>query len=657
LPLQRIGIRSCTIKAWPQLKDAELALNDADAFWAGQIDRIHWDKKPSIISETTPEMQCGTRWFSDGQLNLSYNMLDRHILAGRGEQACVIYDSPISGSKRTIKYNEMLDLVEKTAGALSNLGVGQGDNVLLYMPMIPEAIISVLACVRLGAAHSVVFGGFAAAELAKRIEEFTPKVVISASCGLEPGRTIAYKPLLDKAIELTPPECRPQNCMIYQRAGYDPATFVPGRDLDFMQCVNQASNAKPNIVPSDQLLYTLYTSGSTGKPKGVMRDCGGYAVALSYIMDEMFNCRAGDVVFSASDIGWVVGHSFIIYAPLLQGCTTICFEGKPIGTPDAGVFWRIVEEYGVKMIFTAPTAARAIRKEDPEMALRKKYDISSLEGVFMAGERMDPTTLIWLEENLKGVHIVDHWWQTETGWPITGRFTKNEPVPPQVLGSAGLANPGYDVKVVKPLADEDAVGGVAVEVPRGEMGEVLIKLPLPPGTMQGLYQNPDRFTKSYYDRFPGWYHSGDEGKMDENGYLHIMSRVDDVINTAGHRLSTSGMEEVLLTHPAVAECAVIGVKDELKGEIPVGSVVCKAGFEMDAKALEKELIKVIREQIGAVAAFKKCFVVQKLPKTRSGKIIRRSMKEIYNTGEYKAIPATIEDADALDHFVEVCKAY
>jgi len=643
---------------YPQQTASAEAVHNTEEFWRSKLSYVDWYKKPEIIFKETTESQVGYQWFSDGELNVCENALDRHVRAGRGEQVCMYYDSPVTNSKRSITYSEMLQWVEQTAGALANLGVGKGDGVLLYMPMIPESVITMMACARLGAPHSVVFGGFAPAELAKRIDDFAPKVIVSANCGVEPTRVIPYKPLLDEAIDLTPEANRPEHCLIMQRPGFDSASMVPGRDLDWMQVVQQAPKQGPTIVKSTDLLYILYTSGTTGKPKGVMRDSGGHATALSYMMDEMFDCRAGDVVFSGSDIGWVVGHSFIVYAPLLAGCSTVLFEGKPVGTPDAGTYWRVVEDYKVKMLFTAPTAIRAIRRDDSNCDLIKNYDISSWKTLFLAGERMDPTSMIWLEENIGaqyGCHIIDHWWQTETGWPITGRFASKDPVPPQVIGSAGLPNPGMNLTMVKSL-NEDATERIVEEVGPNEAGEILIKSPLPPGTLMGLYNDEARCEKSYFEKYPGYYQSGDQGHVDENGYLHVMSRVDDVINVAGHRLSTSQIEEVLSEHPDVAESAVIAVADQLKGEIPIGVVVCKAGISSSDADIKKQCVQHIRNKIGAVASFRDVLVVSQLPKTRSGKILRRSLKEIYSTGNYTTIPATIEDVNALDIFKDACEA-
>ena len=569
-----------------------------------------------------------------GGLNTCFNAVDRHVANGRGEQAAIIYDSPITGTGRQITYRELQDQVALFAGALAGNGVGRGDRVILYMPMIPEAIVAVLACARIGAVHSVVFGGFAPNELATRIDDAKPKAIVSASCGIEPSRVIAYKPLLDKARSLS--KHKPDCCIVFQRPQLQAELNEPG-DLDWHDAM---ANAVPHdcvAVEATDPLYLLYTSGTTGQPKGIVRDNGGHAVALHWTMKNIYNVEPGEVYWAASDIGWVVGHSYIIYGPLLSGNTTVLYEGKPVGTPDAGAFWRVISEHKVATMFTAPTAFRAIRQQDPEGDYIKKYDLSSMRALFLAGERCDPDTLHWAEEKL-GVPVIDHWWQTETGWSIAANCLGIE-LAPVKAGSVGRAAPGWEVRAL-----DDAGNDVAV----GDVGAIACKLPLPPGTLPGLWNAEERFRSSYLKAFPGYYETGDAGYIDEDGYIFVMSRTDDVINVAGHRLSTGAIEEVLAAHEDVAECAVIGVADELKGQLPVGFLVLKAGVEHDEADIVADVVRMVRERVGPVAVFKKATVVSRLPKTRSGKILRSTMRKIAD-GEPYTVPATIEDPEVLDN--------
>ncbi len=609
----------------------QASLNDPDKFWGQAAETITWDKKwDKVLDDTDAPFY---RWFSGGRLNTCYNALDRHVENGRGDQTALIYDSPVTGSQQKYTYAQLLDLVAKTAGALRGLGVEKGDTVVIYMPMVPQAAAAMLACARLGAVHSVVFGGFAAKELAVRIDDAKPKAIISASCGIEPGRVVEYKPLLDKAIDLA--GHKPEKCLILQRPQAR-AEMTAGRDHDWDETVGKAQPADCVVVEATDPLYILYTSGTTGMPKGIVRDNGGHAVALAWSMKNIYGVDPGEVYWAASDVGWVVGHSYIVYAPLLHGCTTVLYEGKPVGTPDAGAFWRVISEHGVKVLFTAPTAFRAIKREDPEGKLFKNYDLSGFRTLFLAGERTDPDTLEWAQNLLK-LPVIDHWWQTETGWAIAANCMGLDPLPVKP-GSPTKAVPGWNVKI---LREE---GSVASPL---EAGVVTVKLPLPPGSLPTLWQAPDRFKQAYLDPFPGYYFTGDEGYLDDDGYLFIMGRVDDVINVAGHRLSTGGMEEVVSQHPDVAECAVIGVADSFKGQLPVALVVLKFGAETPPEEIEAQLVAMVREQIGPVAAFKRAVVVPRLPKTRSGKILRGTMRKIADGRAYP-MPSTIEDPAALD---------
>ena len=574
-------------------------------------------------------------------LNTCYNALDRHVIAGRGDQTALIYDSPVTGSKRSLSYAELLDQVARFAGALRGLGVDKGDRVVIYMPMVPEAAIAMLACARIGAVHSVVFGGFAPHELAIRIDDAKPKVVISASCGIEPTRTIAYKPMLDHAVELA--EHKPEYCVILQRPQV--VAELGERDVDWETLMRPGAVPSAEAVPVEATdpLYILYTSGTTGKPKGVVRDNGGHAVALHWSMKNIYDINPGDVFWAASDVGWVVGHSYIVYAPLLAGATTLLYEGKPVGTPDAGAFWRVISEHNVRALFTAPTAFRAIKKEDPDAKFLKKYDVSCMHTLFLAGERLDPDTYSWASGVL-GIPVVAHWWQTETGWSIAANLRGLDPMDTKP-GSPSVPVPGYDVQVL------DGDGTIQ---PPGVEGAICIKLPLPPGCLPTLWQDDERYVNGYLSAFPGWYLTGDGGFKDEDGYVYVMGRTDDVINVAGHRLSTGSMEAVLASHPMVAECAVVGVHDELKGQVPRGFVVLKAGAEIDPEQLRKELVQSVRDEIGAVAALREIDIVSGLPKTRSGKILRKTMREIAD-GKNPDVPSTIEDASILEKLAPILR--
>ncbi|MEL6219429.1 MAG: propionyl-CoA synthetase [Pseudomonadota bacterium] len=604
---------------------------DPEAFWMEAAKAVHWTVPPTRALDDSEAPLY--RWFSDGVCNTCYNAVDRHVAAGRGDQAAIIHDSPITGTKQVITYAELLERVSRLAGGLAAKGVTKGDRVIIYMPMVPEALVAVLACARIGAVHSVVFGGFAANELAVRIDDSTPKAVIAASCGLEPGRVVKYKPLLDGAIELA--SHKPEFCVIFQRE-QEEAPLVTGRDHEWAAFQEGVEPAPCAEVGGADPLYILYTSGTTGQPKGVLRPNAGHMVSLLWTMHAIYDVHPGEVYWAASDVGWVVGHSYIVYAPLLAGCTTIVFEGKPVGTPDAGTFWRVIQEHGVKVLFTAPTAFRAIKRDDPEGKLVETYPMPSLKTLFLAGERADPDTIKWAEEKLK-VPVIDHWWQTETGWAIAANPMGIEAMPVK-LGSPTVAMPGYDVQIL-----DDA--GHPVEP--NTLGAIAIKLPLPPGTLPGLWNAEARFRKSYLNTFPGYYETGDAGMIDEDGYLYIMARTDDVINVAGHRLSTGAMEEVLAGHPDVAECAVIGVADALKGQSPMGFLCLNAGCGREYETIERECVQRIRDEIGPVAAFKLAVVVDRLPKTRSGKILRKTMGQIADGVEYK-MPATIDDPAILD---------
>ncbi|GAB4350410.1 MAG: propionyl-CoA synthetase [Gammaproteobacteria bacterium] len=611
------------------------SIEDKEGFWAEAAEKIDWYKRwDKVLDDSNIPFY---RWFAGGELNTCYNAVDRHVEGGRADQAAIIYDSPVTNTQRTYTYRELRDAVARFAGALKAQGVTKGDRVIIYMPMVPEAAIAMLACARLGAIHSVVFGGFASKELATRIDDAKPKVIVSASCGIEPNRVVEYKPLLDGAIELA--SHKPEKCIILARPQAE-ATLVEGRDLDWEAAQEGVEPADCVPVAATDPLYILYTSGTTGQPKGVVRDNGGHAVALRWSMEYVYGVQPGEVYWAASDVGWVVGHSYIVYGPLLNGNTTILFEGKPVGTPDPGTFWRIISEHDVRTLFTAPTAFRAIKKEDPEGEFIRKYDLSRFRALFLAGERCDPDTLFWAQEQLK-VPVVDHWWQTETGWAIAANCLGIEQLEIKP-GSPTRAVCGYDVQVL----DEDGN-----PVKPGDIGAIVIKLPLPPGTLPTLWNADQRYKDSYLSRYEGYYLTGDAGYKDEDGYLWIMSRIDDVINVAGHRLSTGAMEEVLASHPDVAECAVFGVEDSFKGELPLGMVVLKAGADRDEAELQKELIALVREKIGPVAAFKLVTVVQRLPKTRSGKILRGTMKKIADGKEWK-MPATIDDPAILDEITE-----
>jgi propionyl-CoA synthetase len=614
------------------------SMRDPEGFWAEAAEDIHWEQRWDKVFDDSRKPFY--RWFVGGRLNTCFNALDLHIERGRGKQIALIYDSPVTGAVRGYTYDAFRDEVARTAGALRRQGIAQGDRVIIYMPMVPEAVIAMLACARIGAIHSVVFGGFASHELAKRIDDATPKMILSASCGIEVGRVVPYKPLLDKAIELS--SHKPARCVILQRP-QEKAQLSRGRDLDWGDFLSGAPAAECVPVAATDPLYILYTSGTTGVPKGVVRDHGGHAVALKWSMENIYGMGAGETYWAASDIGWVVGHSYIVYAPLLKGCTTILYEGKPVGTPDPGAFWRLISQHGVNALFTAPTAFRAIKKEDPQGTHIGKHDLSRFRTLFLAGERCDPDTLHWAEDRLH-VPVIDHWWQTETGWPIAANCVGLGQLPVKP-GSPTKEVPGYDVRVL----DEGNK-----EVPPGQIGSIAIRLPMPPGCLPTLWNNDAGYEKSYLLQHPGHYLTGDAGYQDEDGYLYIMSRVDDIINVAGHRLSTGAMEEVLAGHPDVAECAVVGVADALKGEIPVGFVVTKAGVSRSDAELAKQLVERVREHIGPVAAFKLAMVVKRLPKTRSGKILRGTMKKIADGTEY-GMPATIDDPAILDEIAESLK--
>jgi propionyl-CoA synthetase len=609
------------------------SLDDPEAFWGRQVDLIDWVSPPTtMLDSSNPPFY---RWFPDGTLNTCFNAVDRHVLAGHGDRVAIQYDSAVTGARRAVTYAELLEQVSHLAGGLRKLGVVTGDRVVIYMPMIPEAVVAMLACARLGAIHSVVFGGFAPAELAARIDDARPSAVITASCGIEPNRVLDYKSLVDQALELA--HHRPGAVVLAQRPGLV-AELDAEHEHDWVDVLRAgaAAPAEPVTVKAVDPLYILYTSGTTGKPKGIVRDNGGHAVAMAWSLPHIYDVHPGQVWWSASDIGWVVGHSYIVYSPLINGATTVLYEGKPVGTPDAGAFWRVIEDYQVEALFTAPTAIRAIRREDPEGALVREHDISTLRNLFLAGERLDPDTFTWASETL-GIPVVDNWWQTETGWPIAANLRGLDPLPLK-SGSPSLPVPGYDVRVL----DESGT-----EVAPGEEGAICLKLPMPPGTLPTLWEDDQRYVESYLSAFNGYYLSGDGGHVDEDGYVFVMGRTDDVINVAGHRLSTGSIEAVLADHPAVAECAVIGAAHALKGQVPRGFVVLKAGATADTDSLQAELIAQVRARIGAIATPQDITVVGGLPKTRSGKILRKSMREIADHGE-TTVPSTIEDPAVLE---------
>lgn len=616
----------------------EHSMKDPQGFWREQAEKLEWFKFPQQI--LTLDTDGIGHWFADGEMNTAYMALDHHVKNGRGDQLALIYDSPVTGSKARYTYAELTDAVARTAGMLAKLGVVKGDRVIIYMPMIPQAVIAMLAVARLGAIHSVVFGGFAAQELAKRIDDAKPKVILSASCGVEIKRVVEYKALLDHAIELAAhkPEC----CVIYQRPQAT-AALLPGRDHDWATLLAQAEPVGCTAVKGSDPLYILYTSGTTGKPKGVVRENGGHAVALNYSMKAIYNIEPGDVFCACSDVGWVVGHSYIVYGPLLSGCTTVLYEGKPIMTPDAGALWRLCAEYGVKALFTAPTAFRAVKKEDPQALLMQQYDLGKLETIFSAGERLDPPTEAWLTEH-SGKPVVDHWWQTETGWAITANLCGIEKMPIKP-GSSTVPTPGFNVQIL----DEHGQ-----QVPRGTQGYIALKLPLPPSCLNLVWGDANKFRESYLSFLPGYYTSGDGGYIDEDGYVFVMGRVDDVINVAGHRMSTGEIEEVIAGHPAVAECAVIARNDEIKGQVPLGLVVLKSGVTMDETELQQQLISRVRETIGAITCYKDTVILPRLPKTRSGKTLRNTLCRIINAQEY-IVPSTIDDTGVIQEIIGVLR--
>ena len=614
------------------------AQSDVASFWMEAASAIDWQTAPSrALDSTRPPFH---RWFPDGVMNTCHNAVDRHVAAGRGDQKAVIYDSPITGNASSMSFSELQQATARFAGMLAGLGVKTGDRVIIYMPMIPEAVVAMLGCARLGAVHSVVFGGFAAAELAKRIDDATPKAIISASCGHEPNRIVAYKPLLDEAIELS--SHKPDNCVIYQREALT-ANLVAGRDLEWNEAHDGVEELAPVPVNATDPLYILYTSGTTGQPKGVVRDNGGHAVALQWSMPNIYDVQPGDVYWAASDIGWVVGHSYIVYAPLIAGCSTVLFEGKPIGTPDAGVFWRVIEEHKVKVLFTAPTAFRAIKRADPEGDYLKKHDTSSLTYLFLAGERADPDTILWAQDKL-GVPVIDHWWQTETGWSICSNPVGIEVLPVK-LGSPSVPMPGYQVDI---LAEDGAPRAA------GELGAIAVKLPLPPSCLPTIWGADQAFIEKYLTTFPGYYETGDAGYKDEDGYLYIMARTDDVINVAGHRLSTGQLEEVLAEHPDVAECAVIGVADDLKGQLPLGLICLYPNCARPVETVCAEAIDLVKSRVGRVSAFNLVVAIERLPKTRSGKVLRGTMAKIADGVEW-TMPATIDDPVILDEIATALK--
>ena len=617
------------------------SIEDPTTFWGEAAQAIDWITPPTtVLDESAAPLY---RWFPDGTLNTCYNAVDRHVEAGRGDQPAIRYDSPVTGAKRTLTYSELLDQVSRLAGALRSLGVEKGDRVVIYMPMVPEAVVGMLASARLGAIHSVVFGGFAPAELAARIEDAAPKVILSASCGIEPKRVVEYKPFLDAGIERS--EHKPDHVVVLQREQAVAELGERDHDWDELMASDAAQPVEPVEVAATDPLYVLYTSGTTGRPKGIVRDNGGHAVALRWSMDNIYDVRPGETMFTASDVGWVVGHSYIVYAPLLTGATTVVYEGKPVGTPDAGAFWRVIDEYDAVALFTAPTAFRAIKKEDSKAELLAGYDISSLRNLFLAGERLDPDTYEWAS-SIVGVPVIDNWWQTETGWPIAANMRGLEPMPIKP-GSPTVPVPGYDVQVV------DETGAPC---DRGNEGSIVIKLPLPPGTLPTLWGDDQRYVDSYLSAFDGYYLTGDGGKIDEDGYVYVMGRTDDVLNVAGHRLSTGSIEAALAGHPDVAECCVIGVADDFKGQQPRGFVVLKSGIDAatEGERITKELVQRVRDEVGAVASLRLVDIVGALPKTRSGKILRKTMREIAD-GKTPSIPGTIEDASVLDDLTPVLR--
>ena len=615
------------------------SLSDPEGFWAEAAEDIHWERRwDRVLDDSRAPFY---RWFPGAVTNTCYNALDRHVEGGRGDQLAFIYDSPITGVIERFTYRELLDRVARVAGVLAEAGVGKGDRVLVYMPMVPEAVIAMLACARLGAVHSVVFGGFAASELAVRIDDATPKVVLSASCGIEPNRIVAYKPLLDEAIDIA--VHKPDRCVILQRP-QEAAAMVAGRDLDWAEAEASAEPRPCTWVEATDPLYILYTSGTTGQPKGIVRDNGGHLVALNWSMRNIYGVEPGEVYWAASDVGWVVGHSYIVYGPLIHGNTTVLFEGKPVGTPDAAVYWRVIAEHDVKVLFTAPTAFRAIKQQDPNGELIEPEQIAGLRTLFLAGERADPDTVQWAEDRL-GVPVIDHWWQTETGWSICANPAGIELMPVK-HGSPTKPVPGWDIRVL----DE-----ANHEVAPGEIGALVARLPLPPGSFPTLWQAEDRYREAYLEEFPGYYKTGDAGYIDEDGYVYVMTRTDDVINVAGHRLSTGQMEEVLAAHPDVAECAVVGVADDLKGQTPLGLLVLNAGVEREQGAIEGEAVRLVRDQIGPVASFKTAIVVGRLPKTRSGKILRGTVQKIADSEEY-TVPPTIDDPAILPEIAEALRS-
>jgi len=618
------------------------SIEQPELFWREQAEQIKWYELPETI--LSQDEHGFYRWFSGGKINTSYLALDVHIEEGRGAQLAMIYDSPATDSQQKFTFLELRDEVAKFAGGLKNLGVEKGDRVIIYMPMVPEAVIAMLACARLGAVHSVVFGGFAPNELAVRIDDAKPKVIVTASCGIEFTRVIEYKPLVDQALAIA--ESPPENTVVLQRPQAQ-AKMQSGQDHDWNELLKNAEPAEPVALDATDPLYILYTSGTTGLPKGVLRDNGGHAVALKYSMKAVYNTDPGDVFWAGSDVGWVVGHSYIVYAPLIHGCTTILYEGKPVRTPDAGAFWRLIEEHKVNTFFTAPTAFRAVKKEDPQAKLKKQYNISSLRTLFLAGERLDPPTYEWLKEILSDgsqpeIPVIDHWWQTETGWAICSNPMGIEPQPLK-NGSPTFPMPGYNVQVL----DEEGE-----TCKPGETGNIVIHLPLPPSCLPTLWNDDERFKQSYLSQYPGYYITGDEGIKDEDGYIFVMGRVDDVINVAGHRLSTGEMEELIAGHPDIAECAVTGIDDELRGQVPVGFVVLKDGTQISQDKMQEELIAIIRKNIGAVACFKQAGIVKRLPKTRSGKILRKTIRKLACETEV-AVPPTIDDPLILEEIREI----